>query len=224
MNHIQPLPFVNITHIPNLTNTESNYHKGCIEDVYRPFVFEKITILYKIISNNIKILSQVTSNITGYLPPIAYSMTRKRLRMVIKTLTPYKVNTSRSQGSPVAKDLLVGRARRRVWKMRATKRKIAKIIIWKTSPARIMVSPLFFLSRLSAPESIPAPKACTKKQKTSPPTKIFVTQLTRRMEKFSAPVARIKRLRIIYTVAAKRIGARRIKSAWIMYGIRAVVL
>lgn len=62
-----------------------------------------------------------------------------------------------------------------------------------------------------------APTAWMRKQRTSPPTKILVSQFGRIIEHEYWPVAWMMRLRNMYTDAANRIGARRMSSAWRMY-------
>jgi hypothetical protein len=62
------------------------------------------------------------------------------------------------------------------------------------------------------------------KQSTSPPTKIFVSQVTRMSEYAVDFVRRTRRPRIMYIDAAKRMGASKMSVDWMMYGVVDVVV
>lgn len=73
-------------------------------------------------------------------------------------------------------------------------------------------------------DMIPAAESWMRNDRISAVTKTLVNQLTRMNEYLSVWMLRMIRPRVTYTVAANKVGPRRINTFWTQYGINLPVL
>jgi hypothetical protein len=121
--------------VPTSAYCESEGHGKKVVEVKRPLVGQQITILH-VVSH---IPSSKESGLKYITLPIAYSITRHKFRIVMKTLAAYRKQMYFFQGISAA--AAEGTALSLRCQILATTTKNAKIKICKTNPARIMFSP-----------------------------------------------------------------------------------